>query len=318
MSLDLISSILAIAVFAGTSLTYATIGEAITERSGILNLGVEGMMIMGAVTGFAAAFHSGSLTMGVLAAMGIGALLALLHAFVTITLRADQIVSGLAITLAGTGLASFLGERLGPDHGALVGLQGPRFRELAIPGLSSLPVVGDALFAQDLVVYSMYLFIPLVWFYIYRTSPGQQLRAMGESPATVEAMGIAVLRYRYIYTMVGGALAGLGGAHLSLAYTPGWSENLTGGRGWIAVALVIFASWRPARAFVGALLFGGVNAVQFRLQASGTTISANLLNMAPYILTIVVLVLVSSASSLRSRLGAPAALGVPYSREERT
>ena len=318
MNADLIASILGIAIFAGTSLTYATIGEAITERSGILNLGVEGMMIMGAVTGFAAAFHSGSLTVGILVAMAVGALMALLHAFVTITLRADQIVSGLALTRAGTGLASFIGERLGPNNGPLVGLQGPRFRDVAIPGLSSIPVVGEALFNQDLVVYSMYLFIPLVSFYIYRTTLGQQLRAMGESPATVEAMGIPVLRYRYIYTMVGGALAGLGGAHLSLAYTPGWSENLTGGRGWIAVALVIFASWRPTRALIGALLFGGVNAIQFRLQASGTTISANLLNMAPYIMTIVVLVLVSSASSLRSRLGAPAALGIPYAREERT
>lgn len=318
MSFDLIASILGIAVFAGTSLTYATIGEAITERSGILNLGVEGMMMMGAVTGFAAALRSGSLVFALIVAMAVGGLMALLHAFVTITLRADQIVSGLAITLAGTGLASFLGERLGPGNGPLVGLQGPRFREVAIPGLSSLPVVGEALFTQDVLVYAMYLFIPLVSFYMYRTSLGQQLRAMGESPATVEAMGIPVVRYRYLYTVVGGALAGLGGAHLSLSYTPGWSENLTGGRGWIAVALVIFAGWRPARALVGAILFGGVNAIQFRLQASGTTISANLLNMAPYIMTIVVLVLVSSATSLRNRLGAPASLGVPYAREERT
>lgn len=318
MDLDLITSILGIAVFAGTSLTFATIGEVLTERSGILNLGVEGMMIMGAVTGFAAAFHSDSLLAGVVVAMVVGGAMAFIHAFVTITLRADQIVSGLAVTLAGTGLASFLGERLGPESGPLVGLQGPRFLEVAIPGLSSIPVVGEALFNQDPVVYAMYLFVPLVSFYLYKTTPGQQLRALGESPATVEAMGISVVRYRYVYTIVGGALAGLGGAHLSLAYTPGWSENLTGGRGWIAVALVIFATWSPTRSLLGALLFGGVNAIQFRLQASGTTISANLLNMAPYIMTVVVLVLVSAGSSLRHRLGAPAALGVPYAREERT
>ena len=250
--------------------------------------------------------------------MVVGGAMAFIHAFVTITLRADQIVSGLAVTLAGTGLASFLGERLGPESGPLVGLQGPRFLEVAIPGLSSIPVVGEALFNQDPVVYAMYLFVPLVSFYLYKTTPGQQLRALGESPATVEAMGISVVRYRYVYTIVGGALAGLGGAHLSLAYTPGWSENLTGGRGWIAVALVIFATWSPTRSLLGALLFGGVNAIQFRLQASGTTISANLLNMAPYIMTVVVLVLVSAGSSLRHRLGAPAALGVPYAREERT
>ncbi len=318
MDLALITSVLAIAVFAGTSLIYATIGEIITERAGILNLGVEGMMIMGAVSAFATAFHTESLWLALLVASAVGGLMALVHAFVTITLRADQIVSGLALTLAGVGLASFLGERLGPDSGPLVGLRGPRFLEVDLPGLANLPVVGEALFQQDPIVYSMYAFVPLVWFWMYRTRPGQQLRAMGESPQTVDAMGIPVLRWRYIYTVVGGVLAGFGGAHLSLAYTPGWSENLTGGRGWIAIALVIFATWRPGRAVLGALLFGGVNAVQFRLQAAGTSISANLLNMAPYLLTIVVLVLISGASPLRHRLGAPAALAVPYAREERT
>ncbi len=318
MDLDLITSVLAIAIFAGTSLIYATVGEIFTERSGILNLGIEGMMILGAVTGFAAAFHSGSLLVALMVAMAVGGLMALIHAFVTITLRADQIVSGLAVSLAGVGLASFLGERLGPDNGPLVGLQGPRFAKLSIPGLSDLPVLGEALFAQDALVYAMYLFVPLAWFFLYRTRPGQELRAMGESPQTADAMGIPVIRYRYVYTVFGGAMAGLGGAHLSLSYTPGWSENLTGGRGWIAIALVIFATWDPGRAVVGALLFGGVNAIQFRLQAQGTTISANLLNMAPYILTVLVLVAISAGSSLRNRIGAPAALGIPYAREERT
>ncbi len=318
MDLDLVTSVLTIAIFAGTSLIYATVGEIFTERSGILNLGIEGMMILGAVTGFAAAFHSGSLLVALMVAMAVGGLMALIHAFVTITLRADQIVSGLAVSLAGVGLASFLGERLGPDNGPLVGLQGPRFSKLAIPGLSDLPVLGEALFAQDALVYAMYLFVPLAWFFLYRTRPGQELRAMGESPQTADAMGIPVIRYRYVYTIFGGAMAGLGGAHLSLSYTPGWSENLTGGRGWIAIALVIFATWDPGRAVVGALLFGGVNAIQFRLQAQGTTISANLLNMAPYILTVLVLVAISAGSSLRNRIGAPAALGIPYAREERT
>lgn len=315
MDLDLVLSILSIALFAGTSLTFATIGEVITERAGILNLGVEGMMIMGAVTGFAAAYHSDSIWVGLVVAMAVGGLMALIHAFVTITLRADQIVSGLAVTLAGTGLASFLGERLGPDSGPLVGLQGPRL--LPVVDCADGANVCDA-FSQDPLVYAMLIFVPIASFFLFRTSPGQQLRALGESPETVEAMGIPVLRYRYLYTFVGGVLAGLGGAHLSLGYTPGWSENLTGGRGWIAVALVIFAAWNPWRSLLGALLFGGVNAIQFRLQASGTTISANLLNMAPYIMTVAVLVAVSTRSSLRNRLGAPAALGVPYSREERT
>lgn len=316
MDLDLIASVLTIGVFAGTSLIYATVGEIITEKAGILNLGVEGMMIMGAVTGFATAYHTESALAGLIVGGLVGALLAGLHAFMTITMRADQIVSGLALSLGGVGLASFLGERLGPEGGALVGLIGPRFTKQAIPGLSEIPLIGGV-FNQDMVVYSLFVVVPAAWFFLHRTSLGQQLRAMGESPATVDAMGIDVLKGRYIYTMVGGLFAGIGGAHLSLAYTPGWSENLTGGRGWIAIALVIFATWDPGRAVLGALVFGGVNAIQFRLQASGTTISANLLNMLPYILTVIVLILISQVSSLKSRVGAPAALGVPYAREER-
>jgi general nucleoside transport system permease protein len=199
-----------------------------------------------------------------------------------------------------------------------VGLIGPRFVEVPIPGLSSIPVVGDILFNRDQLVYLLYLLVPAVWYFLYKTRPGLHLRAVGENPQATDALGVNVFRTRYIYTVLGGALLGLGGAHLSLAYTPGWSENLTGGRGWIAIALVIFATWNPARAVLGALLFGGVNAIQFRLQAEGTTISANLLNMTPYILTVVVLVAVTYLEAFRKRVGAPAALGLPYNREERT
>jgi ABC-type uncharacterized transport system permease subunit len=317
MDIALFVSILTIAIRAGTSLVYATVGEIITERAGILNLGVEGMMIMGAVTAFAAAFHTGHAWAGVATAIVVGGLLALVHAFLTITLRADQTVSGLALTIFGTGLASFLGQRLGPGGTPLVGQVGPRFGKIPIPILADLPLVGPSIFNQDILVYIMYLFVPLAWYFLYKTRPGLHLRAIGESPQTADAMGVNVFGLRYLYTVVGGMLVGLGGAHLSLAYTPGWTENLTGGRGWIAIALVIFATWDPARAVLGALLFGGVNAVQFRLQAAGTTIPAAFLNMMPYAFTVLVLVLITWWEAFRKRVGAPAALGLPYMREER-
>ena len=317
MDIGLVVSILTIAIAAGTSLVYATIGEIYTERSGILNLGVEGIMIMGAVIAFAAAYHTDSAWAGVIVAMLSGGLLALIHAFLTITLRAEQVVTGLAITLAGVGLASFLGQKLGPEGGPLVGLIGPRFQDIAIPGLSQIPIIGPALFNQDILVYLMYVLAIVSTYYLYKTRSGLHLRAVGESPQTADALGVSVFGTRYIYTIIGGMLIAMGGAHLSLAYTPGWTENLTGGRGWIAVALVIFAAWDPLRAVLGALLFGGVNAIQFRLQAQGTTIPASLLNMLPYILTVVVLVLTTWLEALNKRVGAPAALGLPYNREER-
>jgi simple sugar transport system permease protein len=317
MDLGLLVSILTVTIQAGTSLVFATVGEIFTERSGILNLGLEGIMIMGAVTGFAAAYHTESLLAGILGAMLVGGLLASIHAFLSISMRTDQVVTGLALTLFGTGLASFLGQRLGPGGKPLVGEVGPKFTKIALPLLSDIPYVGPALFRQDLLVYVMYLLVPAAAYYVYRTRPGLHLRAVGENPATADAMGISVPRTRYAYTVLGGMLMGLGGAHLSLAYTPGWTENLTGGRGWIAIALVIFATWDPARAVVGALLFGAVNAIQFRLQAAGTTIPAAFLGMLPYLFTIIVLVMITWLEAFRKRVGAPAALGLPYVREER-
>ncbi len=317
MDTDLLVSILAVSIQAGTSLVYATIGEIFTERSGILNLGLEGIMIMGAVTAFAGAFHSDSLIVGLVVAMLVGAFLASIHAFLTISLRTDQVVTGLALTLFGIGLASFLGQRLGPGGKPLVGEVGPKFTKVTISVLSEIPYLGAAVFRQDPLVYGMFILVPVSSFIIYKTRPGLHLRAVGENPATADAMGISVTGSRYLYTILGGMLIGLGGAHLSLAYTPGWTENLTGGRGWIAIALVIFATWDPWRALVGALLFGGVNAIQFRLQAAGTTIPAAFLGMLPYILTIVVLVIITWWDTFSKRVGAPAALGTPYVREER-
>ncbi len=316
--IDLITSLLAITMRAGASLVYATVGEIYTERSGILNLGLEGMMLMGAVSSFAVAYYTGSLILAVLMAMFVGGLLALTHAFLTVTMRANQVVSGLSITLFGSGLASFLGQRLGPAENShyLVGLVGPKFTPIAVPGLSQLPLVGP-IFNQDPLTYILYLLVPAAWFYLYKTRAGLELRAVGENPRTADAMGVDVVKVRYLYTTIGGMLTGLGGAHLSLAYTPGWSENITGGRGWIVIALVIFAMWNPARAVLGALLFGGINAVQFRLQAAGTNIPAAYLNMLPYITTIVVLVAMTWWEALSKRIGAPAALGKPYMREEK-
>ncbi|MGC9334745.1 MAG: ABC transporter permease [Anaerolineae bacterium] len=317
MNVSLLISILTVTIQAGTSLVFATIGEIFTERSGILNLGLEGIMIMGAVSAFAAAYHTESLFVGVAVAMLVGAFLASIHAFLTISLRADQVVSGLALTLFGVGLSSFLGQNLGPGGKPLVGEVGPKFTKVAIPFLSQIPFVGEALFRQDPLVYVMYALVPASAYLIYHSRPGLHLRAVGENPATADAAGISVGRTRYFYTLLGGMLMGLGGAHLSLAYTPGWTENLTGGRGWIAIALVIFATWDPWRAVIGAVLFGGVNAIQFRLQAAGTTIPAAFLGMLPYLFTVIVLVIITWWETFRTRVGAPAALGLPYVREER-
>lgn len=310
MDITLAVSIVYVTIRAGTSLLYATIGEVFTERSGVLNLGLEGIMLMGAVTGFIVAYTGGSAWLGLGAAMLVGAVLALIHAFLTITLRANQVVSGLALTMFGTGLANFLGR----DY---VGLIGPRFASAPLPLLGDIPVIGEALFRQDMLVYAVYVLVPLAWFYLYHTRPGLHLRSVGESPQTADALGVNVSRLRYLYTAVGGMLVGLGGAHLSLAYTPGWTENMTNGRGWIAIALVIFATWSPARAMLGAFLFGGINAVQFAMQTAGINIPASFLSMLPYLATIVVLILITWWETFSKRVGAPAALGLPYVREDK-
>jgi len=314
----LVASIFTITLRAGTSLIYATVGEIFTERSGILNLGLEGMMLMGAVSAFATAYYTGNLLAAVVAAMAVGIVLSSIHAFLSITMRANQVVSGLCITIFGSGMASYLGQRLGPADNSfyLVGLVGPRFIPISISGLGSIPILG-AVFNQDILTYIVYLVVPLSWVFLYKTRYGLNLRAVGENPGTADAMGVNVFLVRYMATILGGMLVSLGGAHLSLAYTPGWAENITGGRGWIVIALVIFAMWNPARAVLGAVLFGGINAVQFRLQAAGTTIPAAFLNMLPYLATIVVLVVVTWWETLSKRIGAPAALCKPYIREEK-
>jgi simple sugar transport system permease protein len=317
MSEALVVSILVITLRAGTSLLYATLGEILTERAGIINLGVEGVMMMGAATAFAASYHSQNQWIGLLTALVVGAILGLIHAFLTVTMRADHVVSGLAMTLFGTGMASFMGQRLGPNQSTMVGLQGPSFERIAIPFLSDIPYIGESFFNQDILVYALYVLTPLMWFFINKNQFGLHLRAVGEKPAAADAMGISVDGTRYLATIVGAVLMSAAGAHLSLGYLQGWADNITGGRGWIAIALVIFATWDPFRAVIGAMLFGGINAIQFRMQAAGTTIPATLLNMMPYIFTVVVLVVITWWEAFRKRIGAPAALGLPYVREER-
>lgn len=316
--LNLITSILVVTLRAGTSLVYATLGEIYTERSGVLNLGVEGMMMLGALSGFAVSYHTGNLPLAFAVAALVGGLMAAIHAFITVTMRGNQVVSGLSVTLAGTGLASFLGQRLGPasNNYYLAGMVAPRIAQVPISPLSELPVIG-ALFNQDLLTYIMYFLVPLAWFYMYKTRAGLNLRAVGEHPRTADAMGIDVTRVRYGYTILGGVLAGIGGAHLTLSYTPGWAENITGGRGWIVIALVIFAMWNPGRSLWGALIFGGINAIQFRLQAAGTVIPAAFLNMSPYVVTVLMLVVITVSSTARHQIGAPAALGKAYMREDK-
>ncbi len=302
-------TILATAIRAAAPVIYAAVREIFAERSGVLNLGVEGMMLVGAVSGFIMAVKTGNPWAGVLVAMLAGGLLSLIHAFLTITLHADQVVSGLALTIFGIGLSSFMGQNY-------VGVQGPQFSAVHIPFLTDLPVLGQILFSHDILVYLTFLLVPASAYFIHKTRPGLHLRAVGEDPATADVMGISVARTRYIYTFVGGVFAGLGGAALSLAYTPGWTEGMSGGRGWIAIALVIFAFWEPWRAMLGAYLFGGVQALQFNLQTIGITIPTYFLNMLPYLFTILVLVF-ATGERMRRHLGAPAALGIPYIRGER-
>jgi ABC-type uncharacterized transport system permease subunit len=310
MDLQTVLATLSATIKAGTPLLYVSLGEIWAERSGGLNLGLEGMMLIGAMVGYLICFLTGNYWIGVLVATLAGGAVALIHAFLVITLRAQQVVSGLALTMFGMGLSSFLGK-------VVIGVPiANYFKPVAIPLLGSIPYLGEIFFQQDALVYLSYLLIPLAAFWIYRTRPGLHMRAVGESPATADAMGINVYAVRYLYTFLGGCLAGLGGAYLSLAYTPVWLENMTAGRGWIAIALVIFAAWDPFKALLGSYLFGLVDAVQFRLQAVGIAVPSFFLNMTPYLATILVLIF-ATRETLRRRLGAPAALGVPYVREEK-
>ena len=300
----LITNVLAATVVAGTPLLLVALGELVCERSGVLNLGQEGMMLMGAVIGFIAATSTGSLSMGVLAAMLGGVLMAMLFALMAITLAANQYAAGLALTIFGIGLSSFVGA-------GFVGQSIDGFDKIAIPLLSDIPVIGHVLFNQDLLVYGSLLIFALVFCFLKYSRGGLVLRAVGESPEAANANGLKVLPVRYMAVAFGGAMAGLAGAHLSLAYTPMWTENMTAGRGWIALALVVFSTWKPERVLLGAYLFGAASILHLVLQGLGWNSSTELLAMLPYVVTIIVLVLLSW-NPARTRLNTPLSIGQPY------
>jgi simple sugar transport system permease protein len=315
--------ILQAGVASGTVLLFATIGELFAERSGVLNLGVEGMMLIGAMSAFSTTIATGNPWLGVLVAMLVAGLISQIHAFIVITLQADQVVSGLSLTFLGAGISLVLGEGL--SKAGTISLL-PNF---SIPLLTLIPILGKIFFTnQSILVYIGYLFVPFSWYYINRTRPGLHLRAVGEYPSAADALGINVFRMRYFYVFVGGMLAGLAGATISLAVSPGWfSELTTGGQGWIAIGLVIFAQWDPFRAAIGAYAFGALRRLILDIQGPLILFGFDnpfyynpylgfFLQMLPYLFTVVVLV-IGSREAIRKRIGAPAALGNPYIRGER-
>ncbi len=289
---------------AATPILLAATGEMVAEKAGVLNLGVEGMMIMGAIGGFGAAVLTGSPVIGFLAAAAAGVVMALLFAVLTLKLLSNQVATGLALTLFGLGLSALLGQ-------GLQGIKPPPTARLPLGPLADLPVLGPIVFGHDWVVYLSLALVVAVRWYLARTRGGLVLRAVGENPDAAHALGYPVVRVRVLALAFGGALAGLGGAYLSLVRVPQWTEGMTAGAGWIALAIVVFASWRAERVLLGAYLFGGITVLQLRLQAAGVAIPVQILSMAPYLITILVLV-VMSARGGRARLQAPAALGRPF------
>jgi ABC-type uncharacterized transport system permease subunit len=303
--------LVAAALVAGTPILLAATGELLTERAGVLNLGIEGTMLIGAVAGFAGCLHGGSVWTGLaLAAMAAG-LFGSFFGVLVITLRMNQVVTGLAFSILGSGISALVGK-------PFIGMRAPDTVPKLDPGvLSQAPFIGRALLQQDAMVYLAVAVIVGVGLYLRYTRPGLVLRALGEAPDVLDSLGINVVVLRYCYVIAGASLMGLGGAYLSLALTPAWIENMTAGRGWIALALVIFAGWRPLWLLGGALMFGLIDALRFRMQIGGAAlIDPHFLNMLPYIATLLVLILLSGSTS-RRRLGVPAALGIAYDRERR-
>jgi len=302
--MDHVAQLLILTLAAGTPLVFAALGELVTEKSGVLNLGVEGMMLVGAVVAFIVAATTKSPWLGVLAGMIAGAALSLVFAFVALTLQANQVASGLALSLFGIGLSAFIGLEY-------VSVVIEPIKPLVVPGLTDLPVIGAMLFGHSPLVYLSLVLFGLIQWFLFHSRAGLILRAVGESPQSAHAIGYPVLRIRYLAVMFGGACAGVGGAYLSLVYNPSWTEGMTAGRGWIALALVVFATWKPWRVLAGAYLFGGVTLAQFQAQGMGVDIPSQYLSMLPYIATILVLAFISRDATT-IKLNAPASLGKSF------
>lgn len=291
-------------ITASTPLLLAATGELVTEKSGVLNLGVEGMMLVGAIAGFAVTASSGSAGLGIIAAVIAGTLMSLIFAFLTLTLMANQVATGLALTIFGVGFSALVGS-------GFVGFAIDPLPGLSIPGISAIPIIGPILFGQDFLVYlSIAAVIGVGWF-LARSRAGLVLKAVGDSHHSAHAIGYSVIKIRYLATMFGGAMAGLGGAYLSLSYTPMWAENMTAGRGWIALALVVFATWRPGRLVAGAYMFGLISVMQLHAQGAGIHVPSQFMSMLPYLATVIVLVIISSDRA-KIRLNAPACIGQAF------
>ncbi|WP_417835665.1 ABC transporter permease [Thalassospira tepidiphila] len=291
-------------ITASTPLLLAATGELVTEKSGVLNLGVEGMMLVGAIAGFAVTASSGSAILGILAAVVAGTLMSLIFAFLTLTLMANQVATGLALTIFGIGFSALVGS-------GFVGFAIDPLPALSIPGISAIPILGPILFGQDFLVYvSIAAVIGVGWF-LAKSRAGLILKAVGDSHHSAHAIGYSVIKIRYLATMFGGAMAGLGGAYLSLSYTPMWAENMTAGRGWIALALVVFATWRPGRLVAGAYMFGLISVMQLHAQGAGVHVPSQFMSMLPYLATVIVLVIISSDRA-KIRLNAPACIGQAF------
>lgn len=296
-------------VIAATFFLIPTLGELVTERSGVLNLGVEGMVISGAAGAFAAAHVTGNLLVGALVGALVGGLLALIHAIVTITFKRNQVVSGISLTILGTGLSSILG--LG-----LIGVPIAPFQSIAIPGLSAIPIIGQIFFDKNLLVYFSYVMVPVLWFILFKTRYGLMIRSVGENPMAAYTQGINVVQVRYLSVIFGGMMCGLGGAYLTLAWIPMWVEGITTARGWIVIALVVVGLWHPAGAFVGSYIFGTFEVLRYAFQPLG--IPTAFLNMLPYISTIIFLVVwgvLLNLQKVKRIVGAPSSLCVPFETE---
>ncbi len=306
-------SFLNAAVQAGTPLLFATLGEILTEKAGNLNLGAEGTMLIGAVAGFLAGMSTANPFLAILGAAAGGAFFGAIYAFLTVTLKANQVVTGLSLTILGTGISSFVGKGL---NGMVVPDPIKSFFTIKkVPLLGDIPFIGDVFFKQNLFVYLGYITAIILFIYIYKTRFGLNLRMVGENPSAADASGINVDLYKYVHILLGGALSGLGGAYLSLVYVPAWQENVTAGRGWIAVALVIFATWNPLKALFSSYFFGGLDILGFRLQKYDMHVSQYMIDMLPYAATIFVLIMISMRK--KKEYMPPKELGNAYFREER-